>query len=119
VRAERQVLADRLRLEEPLLDGETRLAERPEPTSVDDGIRVARRRDHAFDAGGDQGACARRRPAVMITRLQGHERRRAGSAISRQPQRHDLRVLRAGTRVPPLADHAPIANEYAADQRIG
>ncbi len=119
MRREREVLPDGLGLEQPLLDGETRLAERAEPASVDDGIRVATGRDHTLDTRGDQGSRTRRRPAVMITWLEGHERRRTGSAISREPQRHGFGVLRAGALMPPLAHHPPIAHEHAANERIG
>jgi hypothetical protein len=119
VGGEREVLPDGLRLEQPLLDREPRLAECTEAAPVDDGIRVATGRDHTLDTRGDQSPSTRRRPAVMIAWLEGHERRRAGSSISREPQRHGFGVFRAGALVPPLAHHPPIAHEHAADQRIG
>ena len=72
-----------------------------------------------LDARGDQGARAGGRPAVVIAGLERHERRRAGRAISRQPQGHRLGVLGPGSFVPAFADHAAVAHEHAADERIG
>ena len=117
--AEREVLADRVVGEQALLHGESRLAERPEPAPVHDGVRIARGSDDRFDAGGDQCASAGGRPTVVIARLERDERRRARRAISRQPEGHRLGVLGPGSFVPAFADHAAVAHEDAADERIG
>jgi hypothetical protein len=63
---------------------------------------------HSRDPGGDDCIDARRRPAVMIARLEGHPGGAAASAAGGEPDRFDLRVRSAGTTGSSLGDHLPV-----------
>jgi hypothetical protein len=56
---------------------------------------------------------------VVIAGFEGHERRRAGRAISGQSEGHRLGVLGAGSFVPAFGDHAAVSHEDAPDEWVG
>ena len=55
----------------------------------------------------------------MIAGLERHERGRAGGAFTRETKRHRFSVLGPGAFVPSLGDDTPVADQDAADQRVG
>ena len=78
-------------------------------TGAGDDFRHARR---------DERVGARRRRAVVGTRLHRHVQRRAARAPARRLQRDDLGVRAALPLVPALADDLAVAHEHGADDRI-
>ncbi len=55
----------------------------------------------------------------MVARLEGDERFGACGTVAGEPQSHRLGVLRARPLVPAFADDAAVADQHAADERIG
>ena len=85
-------------------------------------IRIGHRRHDARDAGGEDRVDAGRRPAVVVAGLERHVQRaprgswpRARASASASASAWAF----AGARVPALADHGAVANDHAADARIG
>ena len=84
-------------------------------------IRVERTDHDTRDLGLDERTAARRRPAVMIARLQRDVGRRPPQVVAasaRVANRFDFRVRLAGTAVPALTERDAVTYENAADGRI-
>ena len=84
-------------------------------------VGVARPDDRACDAGVGQGVGARGLVTMVAARLERDVHRRAPRVLSARPavaQRFALGVQVPVAAVPPLADHASVAHEHRADQRV-
>jgi hypothetical protein len=82
-------------------------------------VRVLHRGDDAPHLRRDQRLDARRRTPVMTAGLEREVDRRSGGALAGRPQRVGFRMGLAGARVEPFADDRAVADDHAADARIG
>ena len=100
------------------LDCDTRRAQALETASVDLRIRVADGAHDARDTRRDERIGAGRLAAVMAA---GLERDVGGGALDRLHagvEREALGVRLAAALVPALAQHAPVAGDHAAHERV-
>ncbi len=67
--------------------------------------------DHAADAGPQDGVRAGGRLALMVARLERDVKLRPTRGGARRIERHDLRVVAAGTDVPALPHYLVIAHD--------
>ena len=86
--------------------------------AVDLGVGVADRAHDARDAGLDQRVGAGRLAAVVAARLERDVGRRAPRRLAAGGERVALGVRLAAALVPPLAQHAAVARDDAADDGI-
>ena len=85
-------------------------------------IRINRTHDHPLDADVFDGVRARRRTTVGATRFKRHVERRPAwivAALAGVVQCLGLRMRRAGTAMPALADYFPAFDQHSADHRVG
>ena len=82
-------------------------------------IRVFDGIDHAAHAGGDQRLHTGRRSAAVIAGFKGHKGGCAAGRITGRTQGMHLGMRSAGHKVRALPDHRAVADQHAADARIG
>ena len=83
------------------------------------GIGIFERRDHARNAGGDDGVGARRRFAVMRARLERDVERRAARRLAGAAQRLDFGMRPPAGLRPAAADDDAVLDDHRADRGIG
>ena len=84
-------------------------------------IGISRTDDHAFDPGGDDGVCARRRATVCAAWFKRDEELCAArilAALLCVAERLDFRVRQTRAPVPAAADDFSVFHQYGADHRI-
>ncbi len=96
-----------------------RARNRAMPAPRDVGIRVFDGDDHASHAGVDQRIRARRRAAFVRAGLEGDVGGGAACPLPRRPQRVGLGMRTTGRLGRALPDRRAVADEQAADPRIG
>ena len=109
--------ADGPRMYESAIDAGSAQTLKAAPGDRFEGING--RHHHAGNAGLDQGIGAGRRAPVVRARLQAHVSGRPAGCRPGRGQSKDFGVGKTGARVKPLAQHAIIERDHAADAGIG